>query len=53
MLKEFNISLLGKWVWWLLEERESQWNVVLHTKYGEEGGGCGLTFMVDRFGGAL
>jgi len=38
MLKEFNISLLGKWVWRLLEERESLWNVVIRAKYGEEGG---------------
>ena len=52
-LKEFNISLLGKWVWRLLEERESLWNVVICAKYGEEGGQCGLVFMVDRFGGAL
>jgi hypothetical protein len=41
-LKEFNISLLGKWVWRLLEDRESLWNVVLRAKYGEEGAGCGL-----------
>jgi hypothetical protein len=27
-LKEFNISLLGKWVWRVLDERESLWNVV-------------------------
>jgi hypothetical protein len=37
-LKEFNISLLGKWVWRLLEDRESLWNVVIRAKYGEEGG---------------
>ena len=42
MLKEFNISLLGKWVWRLLEERESLWNVVIRAKYGEEGVGWGL-----------
>ena len=37
-LKEFNISLLGKWVWRLLDEREILWNVVLRAKYGEEAG---------------
>jgi len=41
-LNEFNISLLGKWVWRLLEERGSLWNVVIRAKYGEEGAGCGL-----------
>jgi len=39
-LREFNISLLGKWVWRLLEGRESLQNVVLHAKYGEEGEGA-------------
>jgi len=37
-LREFNISLLGKWVLRVLEERESLWNVVLRAKYGEVGG---------------
>jgi len=37
-LKEYYISLLGKWVWRLLEERESLWNVVIRAKYEEEGG---------------
>jgi len=37
-LKEFNISLMGKWVWRVLEERESLWSLVLRAKYGEEGG---------------
>ncbi|MCI07030.1 cysteine-rich receptor-like protein kinase, partial [Trifolium medium] len=43
----------GKWVWRLLEERESLWNVVLRAKYGQEVGGCGLKGVLDRFGGVL
>ncbi|GAU46317.1 hypothetical protein TSUD_243380, partial [Trifolium subterraneum] len=37
-LKEFNISLLGKWVWRCLVENDSPWSLVLRAKYGEEGG---------------
>jgi hypothetical protein len=37
-LKEFNYSLLGKWVWRLLVEQDSLWSMVLKAKYGEEGG---------------
>jgi len=37
-LREFNIALLGKWVWRVLEERESLWNLVIRAKYGEVGG---------------
>ncbi|XP_039688712.1 uncharacterized protein [Medicago truncatula] len=37
-LKEFNISLLGKWVWRVLEDGESLWKAVLSAKYGEVGG---------------
>ena len=37
-LNEFNFSLLGKWLWRMLEERGSlRYNVVC-AKYGEEGG---------------
>jgi len=39
-LKEFNISLMGKWVWRVLEERKSLWSLVLRAKYGEEGAVC-------------
>jgi len=37
-LKEFNLSLFGKWVWRMMEERGSLWYNVLCGKYGEEGG---------------
>ena len=37
-LREFNISLLRKWMWRVLEERESLWNVVLQAKYDAVGG---------------
>ncbi|GAU17363.1 hypothetical protein TSUD_232390 [Trifolium subterraneum] len=37
-LKEFNISLLGKWVWRLLEAGDSFWCEVLRAKYGQMGG---------------
>jgi len=37
-LREFNISILGKWVWRVLKERESLWKAVLRAKYGESGG---------------
>jgi len=36
-LNEFNLSLLGKWVWRMLEERISKWYNVICVKYGEEG----------------
>jgi len=34
----FNLSLLGKWCWRMLVEKESLWYRVLKTQYGEEGG---------------
>ena len=37
-LKEFNILLLGKWVWRVLNEMENLWYKVLVARYGEEGG---------------
>ncbi|XP_024641765.1 uncharacterized protein [Medicago truncatula] len=36
--KSKNLSLGGKWVWRVLEDKESLWNVVLRAKYGEFGG---------------
>ncbi|KAK2414519.1 hypothetical protein QL285_037103 [Trifolium repens] len=37
-VKEFNISLLGKWCWRLLQEPESLWFKVLAAKYGMRDG---------------
>jgi hypothetical protein len=34
----FNISLLGKWCWRMLTDREGLWYRVLKARYGEEGG---------------
>ena len=31
-IREFNIALLGKWCWRLLEERESLWFTVLSVR---------------------
>jgi hypothetical protein len=33
-VKEFNLALLGKWCWRLLQETESLWFKVLASKYG-------------------
>jgi len=35
-LKEFNLSLLGKWCWRLLVDRDGFWYRVLAARYGEE-----------------
>lgn len=35
---EFNVSMLGKWCWRLLVDRESMWYRVLAARYGEEDG---------------
>lgn len=37
-LFEFNISLLWKWRWRMLVDREGLWYRVLKARYGEEGG---------------
>jgi hypothetical protein len=37
-LKEFNLALIGKWCWRVLDERESFWYQVLSARYGEEQG---------------
>jgi hypothetical protein len=37
-MREFNISLLGKWFWRMLVDKGWLWNKVLREKYGEEAG---------------
>ena len=37
-MREFNLSLLGKWCWRLLGEKEELWYRVLKARYGEVGG---------------
>jgi len=37
-LGEFNLSLLGKWCWRLLSDKEGLWYRVLKARYGEMGG---------------
>jgi len=37
-LTEFNVSLLGKWCWRMLVDKEGLWCRVLQARYGEEGG---------------
>ena len=37
-LREFNLSLLGKWCWRMLVEKEGLWYRVLKARYDEEGG---------------
>lgn len=36
-LMEFNLALLGKWWWRILQERGNLWYRVLCARYGEEG----------------
>ncbi|MCI32032.1 receptor-like kinase, partial [Trifolium medium] len=37
-LREFNLALLGKWCWRMLEDREGLWFRVLAARYGVERG---------------
>ncbi|RHN70051.1 putative reverse transcriptase zinc-binding domain-containing protein [Medicago truncatula] len=37
-MREFNVSLLGKWCWRLLVDKGSMWYRVLVARYGEEDG---------------
>ncbi|RHN74837.1 hypothetical protein MtrunA17_Chr2g0314641 [Medicago truncatula] len=37
-MREFNISLLGKWCWMMLVDREGLWYSMLVTRYGQNGG---------------
>jgi len=37
-IREFNVALLGKWCWRLLEDRDSLWFRVLSGRYGTEEG---------------
>jgi hypothetical protein len=51
-LRKFNISLLGIWVWKVLEEKEILWYKMLGARYGEEEG-CGLLMGAGQFGGVI
>lgn len=33
----FNLSLLGKWRWRMITEKESEWNKLLDRLYGNKG----------------
>ena len=37
----FNLALLGKWMWNLMQHQGSLWVAVLEAKYGGFGGGSG------------
>jgi hypothetical protein len=39
-MSAFNLSLLGKWCWRMLIDKEGLWYRVLKARYGEVGGGC-------------
>jgi len=48
-LREFNLSLLGKWCWRMLVDRGGFWYRVLASRYGEEAGRLGAGVVL--FGG--
>ena len=50
-LKEFNIALLGKWCWRMLDDKEGLWYRVLKARYSEEGGRLRDGEETTRFGG--
>jgi len=52
-LREFNLALLRKWCWRMLEEKGSLWNEVLCACYGEVRGGCVFEGEGGLFGGRL
>jgi hypothetical protein len=41
-IREFNVSLFGKWCWRLKGEKGCLWYIVLTARYGEEGGSIGI-----------
>ena len=47
----FNLSLLGKWCWSMLVDKEGLWYRVLKARYGEVGGGLGREIEMLRCGG--
>nr|ABE79576.2 RNA-directed DNA polymerase (Reverse transcriptase) [Medicago truncatula] len=50
-LGEFNLSLLGKWCWRMLVDKEGLWYRVLKARYGEEGGRLKEGVDLVRLGG--
>ena len=51
-LREFNLSLLGKWCWRMLVDRGAFWYRVLVARYGEDAGRLGpeCFFLVEGGG---
>jgi len=50
-LKEFNVTLLGKWCWRMLVEGGGLWYRVLVARYGEVGGRLGAGVVLLGGGG--
>jgi len=38
MMGAFNLSLMGKWCWRVMVDKEGLWYHVLKARYGKEGG---------------